>query len=201
MKFQKAPGLLLAFQGKTPFGTPWTGLTEKLHRQQRPEMFKYFSLQSSFSAKSCVQIYIKSTTLTVCLFNTVFFLLLSSQLLAVSDLFTERNQFEMMYTTLTELRKVHPSEDEILLQYLVPALCKAAAVLGMVRFFGGIKLSVNLLPEFYILDRCFSTSAMLSCVDFSSWHSLASMLDGEFWELKSTDFKVAEVEKDRSRYF
>ncbi|XP_039217435.1 huntingtin isoform X2 [Crotalus tigris] len=52
-------------------------------------------------------------------------------LLAVSDLFTERNQFEMMYTTLTELRKVHPSEDEILLQYLVPALCKAAAVLGM----------------------------------------------------------------------
>ncbi|NWV62410.1 HD protein, partial [Malurus elegans] len=52
-------------------------------------------------------------------------------LLAVSDLFTERNQFEMMYTTLTELRKVHPSEDEILVQYLVPAICKAAAVLGM----------------------------------------------------------------------
>uniref|UniRef100_A0A8C6NG98 Huntingtin n=1 Tax=Melopsittacus undulatus TaxID=13146 RepID=A0A8C6NG98_MELUD len=53
------------------------------------------------------------------------------QLLAVSDLFTERNQFEMMYTTLTELRKVHPSEDEILVQYLIPATCKAAAVLGM----------------------------------------------------------------------
>ncbi|NWJ09418.1 HD protein, partial [Crypturellus undulatus] len=52
-------------------------------------------------------------------------------LLAVSDLFTERNQFEMMYTTLTELRKIHPSEDEILIQYLVPATCKAAAVLGM----------------------------------------------------------------------
>ncbi|XP_032540788.1 huntingtin isoform X1 [Chiroxiphia lanceolata] len=52
-------------------------------------------------------------------------------LLAVSDLFTERNQFEMMYTTLTELRKVHPSEDEILVQYLIPATCKAAAVLGM----------------------------------------------------------------------
>uniref|UniRef100_A0A4X2M380 Huntingtin n=1 Tax=Vombatus ursinus TaxID=29139 RepID=A0A4X2M380_VOMUR len=52
-------------------------------------------------------------------------------LLAVSDLFTERNQFEMMYLTLTELRRVHPSEDEILLQYLVPATCKAAAVLGM----------------------------------------------------------------------
>lgn len=34
--------------------------------------------------------------------------------------------------TLTELRRVHPPEDEILLQYLVPATCKAAAVLGMV---------------------------------------------------------------------
>lgn len=54
------------------------------------------------------------------------------QLLVVSDLFTERNQFEMMYSTLTELRRVHPSEDEILIQYLVPATCKAAAVLGMV---------------------------------------------------------------------
>ncbi|XP_075426386.1 huntingtin isoform X2 [Ascaphus truei] len=52
-------------------------------------------------------------------------------LLAVSDLFTERNQFEMMYTALTELHKQHPSEDEILNQYLVPAICKAAAVLGM----------------------------------------------------------------------
>lgn len=50
----------------------------------------------------------------------------------VSDLFTERSQFEMMYLTLTELRRAHPPEDEILLQYLVPATCKAAAVLGMV---------------------------------------------------------------------
>lgn len=38
----------------------------------------------------------------------------------------------MMYQTLTELRRAHPPEDEILLQYLVPATCKAAAVLGMV---------------------------------------------------------------------
>lgn len=63
----------------------------------------------------------------------LYSILISIQLLAVSDLFTERNQFEMMYTTLTELRKVHPSEDEILVQYLIPATCKAAAVLGMVR--------------------------------------------------------------------
>uniref|UniRef100_A0A673TZ91 Huntingtin n=1 Tax=Suricata suricatta TaxID=37032 RepID=A0A673TZ91_SURSU len=52
-------------------------------------------------------------------------------LLVVSDLFTERAQFEMMYVTLTELRRTHPAEDEILIQYLVPATCKAAAVLGM----------------------------------------------------------------------
>ncbi|XP_034528082.1 huntingtin [Ailuropoda melanoleuca] len=52
-------------------------------------------------------------------------------LLVVSDLFTERTQFEMMYLALTELRRVHPAEDEILAQYLVPATCKAAAVLGM----------------------------------------------------------------------
>ncbi|XP_028973894.2 huntingtin isoform X2 [Esox lucius] len=52
-------------------------------------------------------------------------------LLAVSDLFTERNQFHMMFNTLSELQKTHPAEDEILNQYLVPALCKAAAVLGM----------------------------------------------------------------------
>uniref|UniRef100_A0A8C7ABF9 Huntingtin n=1 Tax=Neovison vison TaxID=452646 RepID=A0A8C7ABF9_NEOVI len=52
-------------------------------------------------------------------------------LLVVSDLFTERTQFEMMYSALTELRRVHPAEDEILTQYLVPATCKAAAVLGM----------------------------------------------------------------------
>ncbi|KAJ8336106.1 hypothetical protein SKAU_G00394490 [Synaphobranchus kaupii] len=54
-------------------------------------------------------------------------------LLAVSDLFTERSQFELMFHTLTELQKVHPAEDEILNQYLVPAICKAAAVLGMDR--------------------------------------------------------------------
>ncbi|XP_024914358.1 huntingtin isoform X2 [Cynoglossus semilaevis] len=52
-------------------------------------------------------------------------------LLAVSDLFTERNQFDMMFHTLMELQKLHPPEDEILNQYLVPAICKAAAVLGM----------------------------------------------------------------------
>uniref|UniRef100_A0A3Q3F7X8 Huntingtin n=1 Tax=Labrus bergylta TaxID=56723 RepID=A0A3Q3F7X8_9LABR len=45
-------------------------------------------------------------------------------LLAVSDLFTERNQFEMMFTTLMELQKLHPPEDEILNQYLDKAIAE-----------------------------------------------------------------------------
>lgn len=57
------------------------------------------------------------------------------------------------------------------------------------------RFSTKLLTEFYTLDHCFSTSTMLRSVDFNSWHSLASILDGEFWEIKSTDFKVAEAEK------
>lgn len=42
----------------------------------------------------------------------------------------------MMFSTLMELQKLHPPEDEILNQYLVPAICKAAAVLGMVGVLG-----------------------------------------------------------------
>ncbi|MEQ2164530.1 hypothetical protein GOODEAATRI_007631, partial [Goodea atripinnis] len=49
-------------------------------------------------------------------------------LLAVSDLFTERNQFDMMFSTLLELQKLHPPEDEILNQYLVPAILIAEPV-------------------------------------------------------------------------
>uniref|UniRef100_UPI00358E7878 huntingtin isoform X3 n=1 Tax=Myxine glutinosa TaxID=7769 RepID=UPI00358E7878 len=52
-------------------------------------------------------------------------------LLIVSDLFSERNQYQTMYMVLMELIKVHPQEDEIMAQYSVPAVCKAAAVLGM----------------------------------------------------------------------
>ncbi|CAG5929094.1 unnamed protein product, partial [Menidia menidia] len=48
-------------------------------------------------------------------------------LLAVSDLFTERNQFDMMFSTLMELQKLHPPEDEILNQYLVPAISVLAS--------------------------------------------------------------------------
>lgn len=56
-------------------------------------------------------------------------------ILAISDLFTEKAQFQWMLATCLELGKHHPLEDEILHQYLVFGACKAAAVLGPVSFF------------------------------------------------------------------
>ena len=54
------------------------------------------------------------------------------QVLLISDIFTERSQFEWMYETLLELNKIHPVEDEVVTQYVIPGICKAASVLGMV---------------------------------------------------------------------
>ncbi|XP_030848870.1 huntingtin [Strongylocentrotus purpuratus] len=51
--------------------------------------------------------------------------------LLISDVFTERSQFEWMYETLLELNKIHPVEDELVTQYVIPGICKAASVLGM----------------------------------------------------------------------
>ncbi|KAK2140534.1 hypothetical protein NP493_5718g00007 [Ridgeia piscesae] len=51
----------------------------------------------------------------------------------LSDLFTERPQFEWMFKILLELLHSHPLEDELISQYLVIGVCKAAAILGVVR--------------------------------------------------------------------
>ncbi|KAJ8026358.1 Huntingtin [Holothuria leucospilota] len=51
--------------------------------------------------------------------------------LVISDIFTERSQFEWMFDTLLEVNKYHYVEDEIINQYVVPGICKAAAILGM----------------------------------------------------------------------
>ncbi|XP_066998979.2 huntingtin [Anabrus simplex] len=50
--------------------------------------------------------------------------------LAISDMFTEKAQFQWMLATCLELSRLHPLEDEVLHQYLVLGACKAAAVLG-----------------------------------------------------------------------
>ncbi|XP_013398873.1 huntingtin [Lingula anatina] len=50
---------------------------------------------------------------------------------AISDLFTERQQFEWMLDTLMDVFKCHPQEDEVTVQYLVVGICKAAAITGV----------------------------------------------------------------------
>nr|XP_039263514.1 huntingtin-like [Styela clava]XP_039263521.1 huntingtin-like [Styela clava] len=52
-------------------------------------------------------------------------------LILVSDFFTERQQFEWMFTSLNSLQLVQPPEDDIMLQYLVLGMCKSGAVLGI----------------------------------------------------------------------
>lgn len=75
------------------------------------------------------------------------------QVVALSDLFTERQQYEWMLEALLEVQKTHPSEDELVNQYLAVGVCKAAAVVGMVSHTG-------LTPFFHSLELliliCFS---------------------------------------------
>lgn len=47
----------------------------------------------------------------------------------------EKAQFEWMLDTFLEVQRIHPAEDEIIAQYLIFGICKAAAVLGIVIFF------------------------------------------------------------------
>lgn len=44
----------------------------------------------------------------------------------------EREQFELMLDTLLDVHKTHPSEDELVTQYLNVGICKAVAVVGAV---------------------------------------------------------------------
>ena len=50
----------------------------------------------------------------------------------LSDLFTERPQYDWLLKVLLGLLQSHPLEDELISQYLVIGVCKAAAVLGVV---------------------------------------------------------------------
>lgn len=51
----------------------------------------------------------------------------------MSDIFTEKQQYEWMLDALLEVHKTHAPEDEQVAQYLVVGICKAAAVIGMVK--------------------------------------------------------------------
>jgi huntingtin len=53
-------------------------------------------------------------------------------MVCLSDLFMEREQFEFMLDTLLDVVKAHPSEDELVNQYLTVGLAKSTAVVGVV---------------------------------------------------------------------
>ena len=53
-------------------------------------------------------------------------------MVASSDIFTEKAQFEWMLDVLLDVQKSHPPEDELVNQYIVVGVCKAAAVVGTV---------------------------------------------------------------------
>lgn len=50
-------------------------------------------------------------------------------ILAISELFMERGQYQWMLDTCLEISRIHPAENVILHQYVVVSVCKAAAVL------------------------------------------------------------------------
>src|SRR5581483_11854286 len=57
---------------------------------------------------------------------------ISRSTVLLSDLFTERAQFERLLETLSELYQfAQTSEDEIIFQQLIVGICKSSAVLGL----------------------------------------------------------------------
>ncbi|XP_076466851.1 LOW QUALITY PROTEIN: huntingtin-like [Babylonia areolata] len=52
-------------------------------------------------------------------------------MVCLSDLFMEREQFEFMLDTLLDVLRTHPTEDELVNQYLTVGLAKATAVVGV----------------------------------------------------------------------
>jgi len=53
----------------------------------------------------------------------------------LSDVFTDKTQFEWMLSTFLSVYRSHPTEDELTMQYLVVGVCKAAAVIGVVSHY------------------------------------------------------------------
>nr|XP_006822985.1 PREDICTED: huntingtin [Saccoglossus kowalevskii] len=106
--------------------------------------------------------------------------------LSISDIFTEHAQYEWMFDTLLEVQKNHPLEDELITQYIIPGICKAAAVLGMFLF----HIPINILCSTGVQCRQVS---LISCI-VSQQHVLA-MLSTSFYliehyaeHIKDTEF-------------
>ena len=70
----------------------------------------------------------------------------------------EREQYEWMLDFLLDILKGHPSEDEIMMQYINVGLSKATAVIGLVS-----KIITDILHK-YIRALCENSSVLLHVV-------------------------------------
>ena len=93
----------------------------------------------------------------------------------LSDLFTERPQFDWMLKVLLELLHSRPLEDELVSQYLVIGICKASAVLGVVsvwRFENDLEYEIHKL-EMKLIARISTVLCMRDLkLKFSQYSSI-----------------------------
>ncbi|XP_057330586.1 huntingtin [Microplitis mediator] len=91
------------------------------------------SLDSNYlDLDSCVRFLIEFYSRWMLSYANTFPRLLNEvvkSIVAISELFVERNQFQWMFDTCWEMKQFHPIDDEILHHSLIFAICKAAAVL------------------------------------------------------------------------
>nr|XP_033329487.1 huntingtin [Megalopta genalis] len=94
-------------------------------------------MSSSLDLDSCLRFLVELyTSWTSPQFNTPVQLLTETvkSILAISELFIERSQYQWMLDTCLEISRVHPTENVILHQYLIMSVCKASAVLTPLDF-------------------------------------------------------------------
>ncbi|XP_012536228.1 huntingtin [Monomorium pharaonis] len=89
-------------------------------------------MSASLDLDSCLRFLIEHYTIwTIPQANTPVQLLteIVKSILAISELFLERSQYQWMLDVCLEVSRIHPTENAILHQYLTVSVCKAAAVL------------------------------------------------------------------------
>lgn len=104
-------------------------------------------MSASLDLDSCLRFLIEHYTIwTSPQANTPVQLLteIVKSILAISELFLERSQYQWMLDVCLEISRVHPTENAILHQYLTVSVCKAAAVLTpLVREFHLLKKDLS----------------------------------------------------------
>ena len=80
------------------------------------------------------------------MYNHDFIGVFALQIVSLSDCFASRQHFEWMLSTLLEVYRAHAPEDELVLQYLVVGICKAASVTGIVSRRSKVHLLAKIFP-------------------------------------------------------